>query len=196
MPRRGKRSKLIGKAHTKHSDTIMDNVGAGSVPHSFVIMDTGGGPRSTTGTPQTIQSAASTAEECRTGDTIKYINLHLQAAPRSGHPETEKMGWMEWAMVLVRENENTVPTTRIGIQTLGDICTQMYRGECIYSGVIPVGGAQPSVSEIQLKIPKNKTRIKLGDEWRFMSAFRATLTTAVATDAVRLVKSFNYICYS
>ncbi len=196
MPLRRKFRKLR-RPQTKHSGTIIANVGAGSVPQKLIILKTSGGPRSTSGAPQTIQSSSSTDDDCRTGDEVDYTNLHLQAGPRQDiGTGSDRIGWLEWAFVCVRENETEVPTTRIGVQTLGDICTNMYRGECIYTGVVPVGSTQPTVSEIKLKIPKFKRKIKLGDEWRFMTAFRSVLSTSTATDTVRLIKSYNHIVKS
>ncbi len=174
----------------------MSNTGAASIPEKFIILKTSGGPRSTTGAPQTIQSSSSTDDDCRTGDTVKYTNLHLQCGPRNAELQDERTGWLEWALVLVRENETEVPITRVGVQTLGDICTNMYRGECIYSGNFPVGGVQPSMSEVKIKIPLKKQKIKLGDEWRLITYFRSVLSTAVSTQGVRLVRSYNHIVYS
>ncbi len=163
----------------------------------MIILKTSGGPRSTDGAPQTIQSLASTDEDCRTGDECKYVNLHIEAGGRTDTGvNTDRTGWVEWALVCVRENETTVPTTRTGTQTLGDICTAMYRGECIYTGAIPVGELQPVISEITIKIPKHKRRIKLGDEWRFLTLFRAVNVASAGTGNVRLMKSFNHIVYS
>ncbi len=190
---RRKRSMLPRKPSVKHSGTFLANVGSGSDVANFVILKTGGGPRSTTGAPQTIQSFSSTDEDCKTADTVKLVNLHLQIGPRSDVGSAEdRTGWIEWALVLVRENETEVPNTRIGVQTLGDICTNMYRGECIYTGAIPCGSGQCAVGEISLKIPKQKQKIKLGDEWRFLTYFRAVSSTSVAEDSNRLIKSYNY----
>ncbi len=145
----------------------------------------------------TIQSFSSTDEECKTADTVKMVNLHIECAPRTDQATTvDRLGWLEWAFVLVRENETEVPSTKLGVQTLGDICTNMYRGECIYTGALPMGSTQPVVGEISLKIPKTKQHIKLGDEWRFITFFRAVSSTSTSTIAVRLVKSYNYLVRS
>ncbi len=193
MPRR-RRSPMLSKPAVKHSGTLLFNDGAANTVHQFDVLKTSGGPRSTTGAPQTIQSFSSTDEDCKTADVVKLINLHLQCGPRNFDtiPPEDRTGWIEWALVLVRENETIVPNTRIGVQTLGDIATNMYRGECIYTGNLPVGGAQPSTGEISLKIPKNKQKIKLGDEWRFLTYFRAVNSASLFTDSVRTVKSYNY----
>ncbi len=198
MPRsRRKRSILLSKVGVKHSGTFLANIGAGSPVAKLIILKTSGGPRSDDGAPQTIQSAASTDDDCRTGDICKFTNLYIQASPRANIDNNEdRTGWVEWAFILVRENENEVPNTRIGVQTLGDICTNMYRGECIYTGSVPVGNVQPVTAEIKLKIPKNKFKIKLGDEWRFLTYFRAASSTSTSTTAVRLIKSYNHRVYS
>ncbi len=185
------------KRGVKHSGTILANIGTGSNAISQIILKTSGGPRSTDGSPQTIQSLASTDEDCRTGDTCKYVNLLIQAGARPDQTTAQdRTGWLEWAFICVRENETVVPATRLGVQSLGDICTNMYRGECIFTGVVPVGDAQPVTEQIKLKIPKTKYTIKLGDEWRFITFFRAVSSTSASTGAVRLLKSFNYIVRS
>ncbi len=196
MPRR-RSSRTTYKVGVKHSGTIIDNIGAGSVPQKLIVLKTSGGPRDTTGAPMTIQSFSSTDEECKTGDECKVVNLHIECGSRSNTGvQTDRTGWLEWAMVLVRENETEVPITRMGVQTLGDVCTNMYRGECIYTGAVPVGHEQPVVAEISLKIPKTKTKMKLGDEWRFITSFRSVESTSTSTTAIRLIKSYNEIVRS
>ncbi len=194
---RRKRSNTFGKRGVKHSGTILANNGAGSTPAKLIVLKTGGGPRSTTGSPMTIQSFSSTDDDCKTGDIVKFINLHIQSGSRNTvEGAADRVGWLEWAFICVRENETEVPITNAGTQTLGDICTQMYRGECIYTGAIPVGDVQPVVGEISLKIPKTKQGIKLGDEWRFVTYFRAVGSISTSTIANRLIKSYNYIVKS
>ncbi len=197
MPGSKKYGKKDKRPAVKHSGTFLDNIGAGDAPQKFIVLKTSGGPRSDDGAPQTIQSAASTDEDCRTGDTCKLVNLHIECGPRNNIAEVEdRTGWLEWAFVLVRENETEVPITRLGVQTLGDVCTNMYRGECIYTGAIPIGNAQPAVAEITLKIPKSKKKIKLGDEWRFITSFRAVSSTSTANASIRIIKSYNYLVRS
>ncbi len=191
MPRRKSFSKDKRPA-VKHSGTFIENAGGASTPGNFVILETSGGERSDTGAPQTIQSFSSTDSDCKTGDTCKQVNLTLQCSPRVNQTELDTTVWLEWALICVRANETEVPTTRTGVQTLGDICTNMYRGECIYSGAIPIGTKQPAVAVIVLKIPKHKKKIKLGDQWRFLTYFRDTVATSTSTNAVRVVKSYNY----
>ncbi len=197
MARRRFRKSLIGKPSAKHSGTLVANTGPSTVPDNMVIVETDSGARSIDGAPQTIQDRAVTDETCRVGDTIKYVNLHIQAGPRNNiDAQQDRVGWIEWAFVCVRENETILPITRTGLQTIGDIATNMYRGECVFTGMIPIGNAQPAVGEITLKIPKRKQKIKLGDQWRFITAHRAVDSASTSTAVIRLIKSFNFICYS
>ncbi len=196
MPRRFLSRRTSTKKSVKHSGTFLDNVGNSGGPETFIILKTGGGPRSIDGSPQTIQSFLSTDEDCKTADIVKLVNLHLQCGPRQNVNASDREGWMEWALILVRENETAMPSTRLGVQTVGDVATNMYRGECIFTGNMPVGGEQPGSQEISLKIPKSKQHIKLGDEWRWVTNFRCTESTSVNTGAVRLIKSYNYLVKS
>ncbi len=196
LPFRSRRPKKSYKKGVKHSGTLIINEGPSAVPDEFVVLKTSGGPRSTDGAPQTIQSLASTDEDCRTGDTVKLINLHIQAGARPQSTTVDRTGWVEWAFICVRENETSIPITRAGVQTLGDIATNMYRGECIFTGNIPVGNVQPVSQEISLKIPKHKQSIKLGDEWRFITYMRSVNSASVETGSVRTIKSYNYIVKS
>ncbi len=185
------------KRGVKHSGTIIANMGAGTVPQKLIVLKTSGGPRSTDGGPMTIQSSSSTDDDCKTGDTCKLVNLHIECGARTNTGvQTDRTGWLEWAFICVRENETEVPITKLGVQTLGDVCTNMYRGECIYTGAVPVGNDQPVVGEISLKIPKTKSTMKLGDEWRFLTSFRSVESTSTSTTALRLIKSYNEIVRS
>ncbi len=188
---------LMGKVGIKKTDTNLVNSGSGSVPAKFVILETQGGARSVTGATQTIKSSADTGETCNVGDIVKYINLFLEVSPRLAEAQNDdKVGWLEWALVMVKESETDVPITSVGVQTLGSICSQMFRNECIYTGAIPVGQNVPNYMEAHIKVPKAKQAIRLGDEWRFIHYFRSQLSTSTSTTGVRVVKSFAYKVYS
>ncbi len=187
---------LMGKQSMQHAGTVVDNVGNGSAVQEQVILLTEAGPRNVTGANQDVTAERDTGNKCNVGDVCKYVNLFLQAAPRSNiaNPE-DRTGWIEWAFVCVKESETNVPVTTIGVQTLGVICTNMFRNECIYTGSMPLGETQPNSMSISLKIPKTKNTIRIGDEWRFITLFRAAGAASVAVDSVRLVKSFMYKGY-
>ncbi len=196
MPRRRRFPKVTMPRAYKHSGSLLASVGFGSNVTRQDIMLTSGGQRSTDGSDTIIQSSANTSDKCRVSDEVKVVNLNIQAGarPNIGNAE-DRTGWIEWAFVCVREDEKDVPSTNLGTQTLGDICTNMYRGECIYTGAIPIGDTQPIMQPITLKIPKSKRKIKLGDAWRFLTLFRAVNATSGGNTNVRLIKSFNYLCH-
>ncbi len=186
------------KVGIKHADTNLVNIGNASAPLSTNVLETEGGARTVTGATQVIKDSADTGEVVNVGDIVKYVNLFIQAGPRSdeGANNFERTGWLEWAFVCVKESETAVPATSAGVQTLGAICQHMYRNECIWTGAIPVGNAQPVVAEIKLKIPNFKQRIRLGDEWRFVILFRSVTSTAISTAAVRVLRSWSFKSYS
>ncbi len=185
------------KVAVQHSGTFVQNVGNGSAPDQFEIMETEAGLRTTTGAPQTIKDSASTQEVCNIGDIIKYINLFIQICPR---PDigvlANQLGWLEWALVMVKESEADVPITQLGTQTLGNVCTNMFRNECIFTGCIPTGSRQGNYQAIKIKVPKFKQKIRFGDEWRLITSFRSSTSVDVTTDTNRLIKSFMYKSYS
>ncbi len=186
----------MGKQGMQHAGTVVGNVGNASVPEEQVILKTEAGPRNITGANQDVTAERDTGNKCNVGDICKYVNLFLQASPRADvNTDEERTGWIEWAFVCVKESETNVPTTTTGVQTLGVICTNMFRNECIYTGAMPVGNAQPNYLAISLKIPKTKSTIRIGDEWRFVTLFRSASSTSGSTTAVRLVKSFIYKGY-
>ncbi len=185
------------KTAVAHADTFLGNTGSGSVPQTFAVLETEAGLRTTTGATQTIQDSASTGEVVRTGDIVKYINLFVQICARNDEAVAhERTGWLEWALVMVKESETTVPSTAIGTQTLGVICNNMFRNECIFTGNIPCFNAGANSLDIKIKVPKFKQKIRIGDEWRFITYWRSSSSTDVSTTAMRLIKSFMYKTYS
>ncbi len=179
-----------------HSDTLIGNAGGGSVPATMVVLDTEAGPRSTTGGISTIQVGQGTNEEVNVGTTVKFINLFIQAGPRSSGSVNDRNGWLEWAFVCVKETETAVPITQLGVQTLGNVCKQMFRNECIFTGCMPVGNAQSNYQEIKIKVPRFKNVITRGDQWRFITYYRDVSTTSTDTDTIRIIKSFMYKSYN
>jgi len=180
-----------------HADTKIFNNGAGGIPDQFEILETEAGSRTVTGVTINITSSRSTGEVVNTGDVVKYVNLFLEVSPRGNVGDAQdRTGWMEWAFVCVKESETDVPITQMGVQTLGVVCNNMFRNECIFSGAMPIGTTQPNYMEMKIKIPRFKQRIHIGDEWRFITSFRSNSSTSVSTTALRVVKSFMYKAYS
>ncbi len=186
--------KIRANVALQHSDTQIDNTGGASAPATQVVLDTEAGARTTIGGSQTIQVGQGTNKECNVGAVVKYINLFVKIINRNG-VGADGRGILEWAFVCVKESETAVPITNIGVQCLEDICTKMFRNECIYTGAFPVGLEQPNYTAIKIKIPNFKTNLRIGDQWRFITFFRDGNSTSTQTAAVRIVKSFMYKSY-
>ncbi len=194
MPRRRfMKKQTVGKAGVKHAGTLLANSGAGSVPTKFTIIETDVGPRDENATQ--IQSSATTAEICMTGTLIKFVNIHIQCASRVG-TEDERMGWLEYAAVWKRESETDLTITELGTQTLGQTATNRYRNDCIWTGFVPIGLTQPNGVNLQLKMPKSKQFLKIGEEFVLFTFFRSQNSASVATTSIRQVLSFNYKAYN
>ncbi len=197
MPRHKQLRLSQTKTAIQHCDTNITTTGGGSNPAQFNILETSGGNRSLAGAEKTIKSSSTTGEIVNVGDIVKYVNLFIQSAPRStATTPAESMGYVEWALVMVKESDQDFLITNVGTLTLGCIATNMYRNECIYTGNMPVGLNQPNSQSIVIKVPKFKQKIRLGDEWRFVHWFRSWDSTNDDLNNVKTVKSFMYKCYS
>ncbi len=195
---RFRRKMTMGKVPVQHAGTVMSNAGFAQTPGSMVVLLTEAGARNVTGANQDITADRDTGSKCNVGDVVKFINLFIQCGPRiaaTSVDEEDRTGWLEWAFVCCKETETLTPITTMGAQTLGVVCNNMYRNECLYSGAMPVGGSQPNAVSITLKIPKTKQIIRIGDQWRFITFFRPVDSASDRSDAVRLVRSFMYKGY-
>ncbi len=193
MPFRRKRKQTIGRVGIKHADTLMGNIGPASAVTKFPIIESEGGLR--TESEQTIQANATTGEVCRTGDLVKYVNIHIQSASRT-LASIDQVGWLEYACVWKREGETDITNTTLGTLTLGTACTNLFRNDCIWTGFIPIFENGAFGAELHLKMPQTKQFLKLGEEFVLYLAFRSTISTDTGTANNRFVASFNYKAYS
>jgi len=151
--------------------------------------------RSTTGSAVTIRDDQNTGSQANVGDIIKYVHLVIQAGNRDINVESEDTGWLEWAVTFEKESATSIPSTNTGLVTLGNIAMNMFRGDCLLTGQIPIGSIQPITQEIMIKIPKNKVKLQLGSSLQFHTFFRSVDSTDMRTDNIRLVKSTFYKLY-
>lgn len=193
MPRRRFKRATLGKTYTKHADSFMNNVGPGSVPTSFTMVETDAGVRAET--HQVIQANADTDATCMVGDMIKYLNVHIQVAGR-GSDDDNTMGWLEYAIIYKKESDANLTIAQLGTQTLGETATNLYRGDCWWTGEIPVGIGQPNGAEIPIKVPKNRQILKIGDQFNLVCYFRSQNSASVSTTTTRLIQSVNFRCYN
>ncbi len=183
----------MGKQGIKKAGSFIANSGPASAPTTFEVLVTEGGARPTSGLETTITEGRTTGETVNVGDIVKYINLVMEVMPRLEN--LKNIGFLEWAFVCHKEIDPDPPITNVGTLTLGTICMNMFRGDCIYTGCIPVGIQTPNCQFVSLKIPKNHTSIKLGDQWHLYTYFRTASSVETGTTEIRQVLSFNYKAY-
>jgi len=183
------------KTAIQHSETSIGNTGAGAV-ESFSFLETQVGFRSGTGAEKTYSTERTTGDVVNIGDIIKYVNLFIEIGPRDTIETTsDRTGWCEYAILMNKESDTVVPTTQLGTQTLGNVCTNMYRNECIWTGAFPMGSTQPNSTAIVIKVPKFKQKIRIGDIWRLVLHFRSVSAASTSTTAVRFIMSAMYKAY-
>ncbi len=200
MPYRRRRIKreTMGKEAIKHTHTLIGIIGNGSNVVNDTIIETNAGDRSSDGLVYSIQNSANTGRQVMVGDIVKYLRIVLQAAvtAEGKDAQSETQGWVEWAVVFRNETTVPIPSTNIGTQTIGDIATTMFRGDCLMTGQFPVSVNLPNVETIQIKLPKKAIKFKTGSEIILYSLFRDSDITNLETDTVKLVKSFAFKAYN
>ncbi len=190
---------IKGKVAVKHSSCLVDNVGQGTAtifPH--IIFQTDVGARALTGGVQTIRNEANTENDCNIGDTIKYVNICLEASPRGANPtnDNDNAGWLEWAIVYQKERSAVPTTANLGVCTLGVVCSHAFREDCLMTGCFPLGTKQAMAQDIKIKIPERCQQIKMGSILRCFCHVRTSSSTDVRTDSHRLMASSHFKVYS
>jgi len=198
------RRQTMGKDAIKKSGTKIDNIGQGDTSvylHELVAVDAGF--RNTTGNTTNVLQQQSTDAVCNVGNIIKYINLCIQIAPRmlgedppNVDPIPDDNGWLEYAIVKYKENRTNPDTSNLGTNTLGDVCTKAFRGDCLWTGCLPIGAIQGNALDLVIKLPKIITKIQLGTSIALFCHFRSVNSTDLRSDSHRLVTSFHYKCYT
>lgn len=201
MRRRRIRRATLGKDPTKHSGTLVANIGQGTaVPKGIVIAQTDVGARSSTGAVQTIRDSSTTQETLNVGDIVKYLNICIETASRNvtgDVPTPPDNGWLEYGITFQNQGVFVTPSSSLlGTNTLGDVLTKTYRGDCLWTGCIPVGSTQPVTLDLKIKLPPKAVKMKVGSTLTLWVWKRSVLTTDVRTDSDRVVLSYNYKAYS
>ncbi len=194
MPRRRFiKKELKGKAGIKHAGTLLANIGSGTaIITKQVIIESSAGARQEA--VFQLQDDAFSDETCRAGDCVKFVNSHIQSSSRGD--ADSRIGWLEYAYVWKREGETDVTNTQIGVLTLGTICTNLYRNDCIWTGFIPIFRNGAHGAQVKLKMPKSKKYLKVGEEFVLFVYFRSNNSASMGTDDNRVILSYNYKAYS
>ena len=185
----------MGKDPVKKATTLLSNIGSGSPIGIFELLSVP--VRTETGGATAIREGQDIASKGNVGNILKYINITLQAANRDTNVEPGDSGWLEWAVVALKEEGTpaSINNSQIGVHTLGVVCSRLYRGNCLLTGVIPVGSIQPITQDIKIKLPKTMVKLQLGSTVFIATYFRSTDSTDMRTDSVRLVESTMYKLY-
>ena len=188
----------MGKDPIKHSTTFIGTIGNGSNVAERTLIQTNAGDRSLDGLATVIQQEANTATNVQVSDIVKYVNITLQLAvtEQGQTAQNDTQGWFEWAVVWRDEVSIPIPSTNLGTRHLGDLAMQMFRGDCLMTGQMPVSVNLPNVQNITIKLPKKAIKWKLGDELTLYSHFRSSNVTDLETDTVRSVIFHYFKAYS
>ncbi len=193
MPFRRNRKKLtMGKLGIKHADSFINNVGSASVPTAFTLVEVDAGSR--TEIHQSIKGSADTDNTCMVGDLIKFINIHIQCAPVNGN--LPDVGWLEYAVVWQPEDATKLTNTNVGTMTLGEIATNFFRNDCLWTGNVPMSKTAASSVEMTIKCPRKHQYLKIGDSYILYCYYRSSISTDVQTDNMRLVQSCHFKAYA
>ncbi len=183
----------MGKEAIKKSATLISLIGPSTPPDRLDLITV---PiRSTDGSTVPIRDDQNTGTDANVGDIVKYINIRVQTGPADETSEDDTSGWLEWAIVKFKETSSSPGIANTGIKTLGDICMSKYRGDCLLTGAIPVGGDQPSVLDIALKVPKVFIKMQLGSKLSFFFYFRSVNQASTSTTLNRCITSTYYKLY-
>ncbi len=184
----------MGMASEQHANTKVHTIGPGTVTvANMIIRDTEVGNRDPAGQNATIQVGRSFAEECNIGDTCKYLNIFIQVGPRL--EQFVANGWVEWALCMHKGSDTPPTNANLGLLTLGNVCTNYFRNECILTGAIPTGQNQPNYIEIKIKVPNFKQKLRVGDRYTLFLYARTISATETATNTFRVLTSFMYKNY-
>ncbi len=188
----------MGKDPIKHSHSFITNIGNGSNVLERTIVKTGAGDRSLDGSGTTIMGEVNVGTLVQVASIIKYVNTTIQCAIRdSAEPSQEEtQGWLEWAVVWRDEVSIPIPSTNLGTKTLADLAMNMFRGDCIMTGVFPVAHNLPNVANITIKLPKKAIKWRIGDELTLYAFFRNSDVTNLDTDSVRFIQHHFFKAYN
>lgn len=189
----------MGKQGVKHFSTLVDDTGPGVgsfFGHVVYLTDTGA--RTSSGAEATVKERATTGKVCNVGDIIKYIHVCLQCTPRGVQPtnELDNAGWLEWALVFQREIDVSPTVANIGVLTLGNVCTNFYREDCLMTGCFPIGTKQSMSVDLPFKLPDKCSRLRKGYLLKVFCYVRTSKSTDTRTDSHRLLASSGFKCYT
>ncbi len=198
MPIRRKRRvrKTMGKNPVKHTDSAILTTGPGVATNldrtELIALDQGS--RTTSGATLNLQGNITTDNICQVGDCIKYINVRIAGAGKTD--AFNNSGWVEYAIVKQKETELEIPTTNIGTNTLPDLATKIFRGDCIWTGSFPIANNQPNQVDLHIKLPKEFQRCNLGQRLDLFTYTRSVNSADVTNNTRTIWITTQFIGYN
>ena len=187
-----------GKEPIKKSTTIVNILGQGSAA-AAKLQVISVPVRNLTGFVSTIIDDQDTGRKANVGNVIKYLNLCIQIGPRANQegpePDIDNNGWLEYALITQKELEQDMATAQLGTQTLGDVATKQYRGDCIFTGCIPVSAVTANSLDLKIKLPPKIQKLQQGSSINLYCAFRSVNSADLRSDSHKLVMSAIYKLY-
>ncbi len=164
-------------SRTLLQDNVVDEVTIVNVIEPTVLCGTGG-----TGH---VFEGADTQDKCAPNSIVKYVNIRLESGLRDVAPRAP--GFLEYALVFFEE-QTAGPTVHasissaIGTQTLGNICKNFYRGNCIWDGALAISKELPRVLDLKIKLPDKFCKNKRGHYLSFLKTYRSNDVSDTTTD--------------
>ncbi len=141
---------------------------------------------------------ADTKDICAPNSICKYLNIRLQSAVRDVSPSAPGFGM--YAVVFFEKQKaeptlDAIITAGLGTQTLGDLCRNLYRGDCIWTGAYPVSREIPNVVDIKIKLPQKCVKQERGKYLMLIKSFQ-TADVSDTTSDLRTWYSHDFKVYT
>ncbi len=193
------RKVTMGKTPVKHESTLVDNTGPGVgsyFTHQIYVTDVG--VRNVGGGVATIKDTATTGSKVNVGDIVKYVNACIQCSPRGANPtqDNDNCAWLEWALVFQKERDVNPNVSNIGVATLGVVCANFFREDCLMTGCFPIGSKQAMSVDLKFKLPIKCVKIRMGYVLNLICYVRTSVFTDMRTDSHRIICSSMFKCYT
>ncbi len=136
--------------------------------------------------------------QCSPNSVIKYFNLTIQSAIKSSEAEF-RPGWIEYAFLRF-DNYTATPTVPAGLsastgtETFPNLCKTWFRGNCVWTGTIPISVETPVAQLIKIKVPDKWCKNMRGSYWQLWVMFRSSKSTDTVT-TIRNISSAQYKVY-
>lgn len=184
----------MGKEPRIMSRSKLVDIDAGSLILEKIIESTG---LAGTGGGGHVLEGADTKSVVSPNSCVKYVNILFETGLRDTAPAAP--GFLEYAVVFRSELETTftIPsslTSGFGTLTVGDMCRNLYRGDCIWYGSFPVSREIPQVVPLKIKLPDKACKYKRGSSlWLILG--HHGLNVADTTTDMRTFLTIGYKTY-